>query len=90
MQEAFRSIMGVTGLMILLTASITIIVFLVWVIKLEFEWFFGWDVFKSLKNLSSKWKIGAAKKLVPIKMSIDEANNSSFLAVKNKREEKND
>jgi len=81
MQEAYKVIMQVVGLMTLLTAAITIITFLVWVIKLEFEWFFGLNIFKWFGESASNLKIKFASKLVPIKMGIDRANSSGKIKV---------
>lgn len=76
MQEAYRIIMQVVGLMTLLTAAIVIITFLVWVIKLEFEWFFGLNIFKWFEEKANNLKIKFASKLVPVKIGIDNANSS--------------
>ena len=74
MQEAFKYIGMVTGLFILLFASIITIVFLAWIVKLEFDWFFGIDISKKFNDFKNKGKVKFAKKLVPVKLSIDEAN----------------
>lgn len=75
MQEAYKVIMQVVGLMLLLTAAIITITFLVWVIKLEFEWFFGLNIFKWFRDGADKLKVKFASKLVPVKMEIDKANS---------------
>ena len=71
---------AIVGLMILMLAFIMIITFLAWVIKLEFDWFFGLDIFKWCKEKRLIWhekkKLKFAKKLVPIKMEIDNSNES--------------
>ena len=82
-------IVAIVGLMILMQAFIMIITFFAWVIKLEFDWFFGLDIFKWCKEKSLMWrekkKLKLAKKLVPLKMEIDKSNEEHGpIGLKNK------
>ena len=64
MVEAFKYIGMVTGLFILLLAGVIIVTFFAWVVKLEFEWFFGLDITKKFKVWSDNYKVKLAKKIV--------------------------
>lgn len=74
MIEAFKYIGMVTGLFMLLLAGIIIVTFFAWVIKLELEWFFGLDITNKFKSWSDNHKVKLAKKIVPIKETVDKAN----------------
>ena len=75
MAEAFRYTGMVIGLMMLVLAGVIIVTFFAWVVMLEFEWFFGLNLTKKLKEWSEKRKMGLVKKLVLIKKEIDKSNN---------------
>lgn len=84
MQEAYRDILFVTGLMILLLACIIVITFLVWVVKLEFEWFFGLSIFKWLKERSLRFKFNLLRRLKKTKDGIDDANDQGEIKIRKK------
>lgn len=84
MQEAYRNILFVTGLMILLLACIIVITFLVWVVKLEFEWFFGLSIFKWFKERSLGFKFNLLRRLKKTKDGIDAANNQGEIKIRKK------
>ncbi len=84
MQEVYRDILFVTGLMILLLACIIVITFFVWVIKLEFEWFFGLSIFKWFKERSLSFKFKLLRRLKKTKDGIDDANNQGEIKIRKK------
>lgn len=84
MQEAYRNILFVTGLMILLLACVIVITFLVWVVKLEFEWFFGLSIFKWFREKSLNFKFKLLKRSKKIKDGIDDANNQGKIKIRKK------
>ena len=52
----FTVILRVLGFSLLLLALIICLLFFIWIIKLEFEWFFDTDLFKWLNDRSMKAK----------------------------------
>ena len=74
MVEAATSIMRVLGLCMLLLTGIIIITFFVWVIKLEFSWFFGINLFKSMREKAVNFKLWLAKKMAHTSTKIDKLN----------------
>ena len=75
MIEPFRSILWALGVCTIMLSSVIVIVFLVWVVKLEFSWFFGTDIFKWFKNLGRKTKVWLVRNLIKIRNKTDKANN---------------
>ena len=55
MVEAAQAIMKTMGLLVLLESCIVMAIFFVWVVKVEFSWFFGLDIFKWLKEFTRKF-----------------------------------
>ena len=84
MQEAYKAILSVVGLMLLLSSSIIIIAFMVWVIKLEFEWFFGLSIFKWFREKSLNFKFKFLRRLKKTKDGIDDANNQGEIKIRKK------
>ena len=84
MDPYFKVIMMATGYFILTISAIILLTFLVWVVKLEFSWFFGLNIFESIKNFSIKVKEKFVKILVFIRGGIDKANNKGKLNVETK------
>lgn len=74
MVEAAQAIMKTMGLLVLLESCIVMTVFFVWVIKIEFSWFFGLDIFKWLKEFTRKLKVLFVKKLIRVNKDIDKLN----------------
>lgn len=84
MQEVYRDVLAVTGLMMLLLTCIIVITFFVWVIKLEFEWFFGLSIFKWFREKSLNFKFKLLKRSKKIKDGIDDANNQGKIKIRKK------
>lgn len=84
MQKVYRDVLAVTGLMMLLLTCIIVITFFVWVIKLEFEWFFGLSIFKWFKERSLGFKFNLLRKLKKTKDGIDDANNQGEIKIRKK------
>ena len=84
MDPYFKIIMTALGYFILTTAAIILITFLVWVVKLEFSWFFGIDLFKGLRDKQRKTKLKLVNLLIKTKKEIDNANEQSMLNVEPK------
>ena len=74
MVEAAQAIMKTMGLLVLLESCIVMTIFFVWVIKIEFSWFFGLDIFKWLKEFTRKLKVLFVKKLIRVNKDIDKLN----------------
>lgn len=84
MQEAYKAILSVVGLMLLLTSAIIIIAFLVWVVKLEFEWFFGLNIFKWFHDGALKFKLKLLRILKRTRDEVDDANNHGEIKTRRK------
>ena len=81
MDPYFMIIMKATGYFILTIAAIIVITFLVWVVKLEFSWFFGLNIFKWFNDKALKVKIWLTRSLRRTKAEIEEANEQGELDV---------
>ena len=84
MVEAAQAIMKTMGLLVLLESCIVMVVFFVWVVKIEFSWFFGIDIFKKLKEVSLKMKVWFVKKLTKTSKEIDKLNNKERVILNEK------
>ena len=71
----FNVILKVFGLLLILLALLICLLFFIWVIKLEFEWFFETDMFKWLNDLSNKLKIKFKKKEGDVHKTVKFLNN---------------
>lgn len=77
--DPFVMIMKTMGYMLLILTGIICITFFVWVIKLEFDWFFGLNIFKWFEKKSVQFKVWLAKKLAKIKIGSEKANKKHVI-----------
>ena len=84
MVEAAQAIMKTMGLLVLLESSIVMALFFVWVVKVEFSWFFGLDIFKWLKEFTMKLKVLFVKKLIRVNKDIDKLNKKEKVILNEK------
>lgn len=84
MVEAAQAIMKTMGLLVLLESCIVMAVFFVWVVKIEFSWFFGLDIFKWLKEFTGKLKVLFVKKLIRVNKDIDKLNKKEKVILNEK------
>lgn len=84
MVEAAQAIMKTMGLLVLLESCIVMVVFFVWVVKVEFSWFFGLDIFKWLKEFTRKLKVLFVKKLIRVNKDIDKLNKKEKVILNEK------
>jgi hypothetical protein len=84
MVEAAQAIMKTMGLLVLLESCIVMAVFFVWVVKIEFSWFFGLDIFKWLKEFTRKLKVLFVKKLIRVNKDIDKLNKKEKVILNEK------
>lgn len=84
MVEAAQAIMKTMGLLVLLESCIVMAVFFVWVVKVEFSWFFGLDIFKWLKEFTRKLKVLFVKKLIRVNKDIDKLNKKEKVILNEK------
>ena len=74
MIEPFRSILWTLGTMIILMSAIIIVVFMAWIIKIEFLWFFETDLLKWLRKSARDFKVKFVKFFIKIRRLIDKGN----------------
>lgn len=84
MVEAAQAIMKTMGLLVLLESCIVMAVFFVWVVKVEFSWFFGLDIFKWLKEFTRKLKVLFVKKMIRVNKDIDKLNKKEKVILNEK------
>lgn len=84
MIEAAQAIMKTMGLLVLLESCIVMVIFFVWVVKIEFSWFFGLDIFKWLKEFTRKLKVLFVKKLIRVNKDIDKLNKKEKVILNEK------
>jgi len=84
MVEAAQAIMKTMGLLVLLESCIVMAIFFVWVVKVEFSWFFGLDIFKWLKEFTRKLKVLFVKKLIRVNKDIDKLNKKEKVILNEK------
>ena len=84
MIEAAQAIMKTMGLIVLLESCIVMAIFFVWVVKIEFSWFFGLDIFKWLKEFTRKLKVLFVKKLIRVNKDIDKLNKKEKVILNEK------
>ena len=84
MVEAAQAIMKTMGLLVLLESCIVMAIFFVWVVKVEFSWFFGLDIFKWLKEFTMKLKVLFVKKLIRVNKDIDKLNKKEKVILNEK------
>ena len=84
MVEAAQAIMKTMGLLVLLESCIVMVIFFVWVVKVEFSWFFGLDIFKWLKEFTRKLKVLFVKKLIRVNKDIDKLNKKEKVILNEK------
>lgn len=84
MIEAAQAIMKTMGLLVLLESCIVMAIFFVWVVKVEFSWFFGLDIFKWLKEFTRKLKVLFVKKLIRVNKDIDKLNKKEKVILNEK------
>lgn len=84
MTEAAQAIMKTMGLLVLLESCIVMAIFFVWVVKIEFSWFFGLDIFKWLKEFTRKLKVSFVKKLIRVNKDIDKLNKKEKVILNEK------
>ena len=82
-KEFVNIVMRTFGVSIILLALIICLVFFVWVIKLEFDWFFDTDLFKWLENLSLKFKSIFKKKGDGVHKTVDFINKKKHKVILN-------
>ena len=70
----FDMILMTTGYFIITLACIITITFLVWLVKLEFEWFFDVNIFKVFSSKIDGAKSLFKKKVNRVKSSVDKEN----------------
>ena len=70
----FDMILMTTGYFIITLACIITITFLVWLVKLEFEWFFDVNIFKVFSSKIDNAKSLFKKKVNRVKLSVDKEN----------------
>ena len=75
MIEPFRSILWTLGTMIILMSAIIIVVFMAWIIKIEFLWFFETDLLKWLRKSARDFKVKFVKFFIKVRRLIDKSNN---------------
>lgn len=74
--DPYVMIMMTLGYLILLLVAIIIVTFLAWVVKIEFEWFFGISIFKSIGNKAREFGNFIVVKLFKLRKEVKKANNS--------------
>lgn len=75
MIEPFRTILWTLGTMIILMSAIIIVVFMAWIIKIEFLWFFETDLLKWLRKSARDFKVKFVKFFIKVRRLIDKSNN---------------
>ena len=70
----FDMILMTTGYFIITLACIITITFLVWLVKLEFEWFFDVNIFKVFSSKIDNAKSLFKKKVNSVNSSVDKEN----------------
>jgi len=76
-KEFFNIIMGTFGILILLFALIIVLLFMAWLVKIEFEWFFETDLFKLLNSISDKFKVKFNKRKESIHKTVKFLNKKN-------------
>lgn len=74
MIEPFRTILWTLGTMIILMSAIIIVVFMAWIIKIEFLWFFETDLLKWLRKSARDFKVKFVKFFIKVRRLIDKSN----------------
>lgn len=74
MIEPFRSILWTLGTMIILMSAIIVVVFMAWIIKIEFLWFFETDLLKWLRKSARDFKVKFVKFFIKVRRLIDKSN----------------
>lgn len=74
MIEPFKSILWTLGTMIILMSAIIIVIFMAWIIKIEFLWFFETDLLKWLRKSARDFKVKFVKFFIKVRRLIDKSN----------------